>query len=158
MVLPGHIAKNYLQNIINENMQVQPAGIDLTVRHVFKIVTEGYVGFEERRMPKYEEVPLKNDVWKLKKGAYKVVINEIVYVPEDAVALCFPRSTLLRMGVDVRCALWDPGYYGRSEVLMIVHVDEVVIEKNARIAQLIFVKMASKPLKKYNGKYKGENI
>ncbi len=158
MVIPGYLAKAYLKNLIDEELQIQPAGIDLTVNKIFKIVGKGLIGLRERRLPQYEELHPVNNIWQLKKGAYKVVVNEIIEVPVDAIAMCFPRSSLLRMGVDVRCALWDPGYYGRSEVLLLVHSENVILEKNARIAQLIFIKLLEKPTKIYDGRYKGENL
>ncbi len=158
LVIPGHLAKAYLKNLIDENLQVQPAGVDLTVKKIFKIVGEGLIGLSERQLPQYEELHPINGVWHLSKGVYKVVINEVIMVPNDTIAMCFPRSSLLRMGVDVRCALWDPGYYGRSEILLIVHSKGVVIKRNARIAQLIFIKLSEKPAKVYEGKYKGENL
>jgi len=158
MVIPGHLARAYLKNLIDEELQIQPAGIDLTVNKVFKIVGKGLIGLRERRFPRYEELRLVNNVWHLRKGAYKVVVNEIIEVPDNAIAMCFPRSSLLRMGVDVRCALWDPGYYGRSEVLLLVHSEDVILEKNARIAQLVFIRLLEKPMKIYDGRYRGENI
>ena len=158
MAMPGFQVLKYIKNLLSEN-QLQPAGVDLTVYKVFKLISRGYLGVNYRRISEVQEVPKKNGKWHLSKGAYKVLINEIIQVPEDAIGLCFPRSTLLRMGVDVRCALWDPGYYGRSEILLVVHNEHgVIIEENARIAQIVFIKLVEKPHKLYSGMYKGENI
>ncbi|RLG74905.1 MAG: deoxyuridine 5'-triphosphate nucleotidohydrolase [Thermoprotei archaeon] len=158
MVIPGFRIVKYIRNIMFDE-QVQPAGIDLTVSKVFKFKSKGYLGVRKRDLSEVYEVPKRNGKWFLAKGVYKVLINEIIHVPEDAVGICFPRSSLLRMGVDVRCALWDPGYYGRSEILLVVHNDEgVVIEENSRIAQIVFIRLTEKPHKLYSGRFRGENI
>lgn len=158
MVIPGFRIVKYIRNIMF-NEQIQPAGIDLTVSKVFKFKSKGYLGVKERFLSEVYEVPKRNGKWFLTKGAYKVLINETIHVPEDVVGFCFPRSSLLRMGVDIRCALWDPGYYGRSEVLLIVYNDEgVVIEENSRIAQIVFIRLTEKPHKLYSGRFRGENV
>lgn len=96
---------------------------------------------------------------KLKKGAYKVVYNEVVDIPEDCAGLAFPRSSLLRCGAFIHCAVWDPGYRGRSESLLIVENEKGLrLKKNARLVQLVFMKLEEKAKSLYSGKYKGENL
>ncbi|MEM4523885.1 MAG: deoxyuridine 5'-triphosphate nucleotidohydrolase, partial [Archaeoglobaceae archaeon] len=61
-------------------------------------------------------------------------------------------------GVSVETAVWDAGYEGRSEVLIVVHNPEGIwLKKNARIIQLIFLKLCSKT-RGYAGIYKFENV
>jgi len=158
MAMPGFQIVRYVKDIISKD-QLQPAGVDLTVSKIFELKSRGYLGVNRREISDVREVPKRNGKWYLGKGVYKVLINEIIHVPENAIGICFPRSSLLRMGVDVRCALWDPGYYGRSEILLVVHNEHgVVIEENARIAQIVFIRLTEKPHKLYSGIYKGENV
>ena len=105
-----------------------------------------------------QEIEFRNDEVHLAKGAYKVIFNEYVKIPNDAAALCFPRSSLLRCGATLECAVWDPGYEGRSEALLIVANEHGLdIKKNAKIGQLIFIKLSEAAKELYEGRYKGEN-
>jgi dUTP pyrophosphatase len=91
-------------------------------------------------------------------GAYIITYNEIVNLPKNIMALARPRSSLLRCGVNVGTAVWDAGYSGRSQSLMVVYNPQGFrLQKNARIVQLIFFKLAQKTAG-YKGVYQGENI
>jgi dUTP pyrophosphatase len=49
---------------------------------------------------------------------------------------------LLRCGVTVNTAVWDAGYSGRSESLLVVYQPEGFdLQKNARIVQLVFFQL-----------------
>ena len=79
-------------------------------------------------------------------------------IPIDCAAFGYPRSSLLRCGADVRCAVWDPGYHGRSESLLVVHNPHgITIYEKAKVMQLVFAKLEAAAEKGYDGKYKGEN-
>jgi len=157
MIITGDKIFNLIKDSIDKEIQLQPAGFDLTVKEIRSFKGAGKIGFNEKTLPETELVKEK----KLKCGCYKIIYNEIVSVPRDCIAIGFPRSTLLRMGCDIRTALWDPGYVGRSESLLVVHNPEgVEIEKNARVLQLIFIKISNseKNEKKYSGSYNFENM
>jgi dUTP pyrophosphatase len=63
------------------------------------------------------------------------------------------------MGVSISCAVWDPGYSGRGESLMtVLNPHGVTIAQGARVAQLVFIRLESKPTKLYQGAYQGENL
>ena len=100
-----------------------------------------------------------DDEWLfLKKGSYKITFNEVVSIPTDVCAIGLPRSSLLRMGVSVHTAVWDAGYKGRSEALLVVYnEDGFYIKKNARVLQLLFMKLGSAQ-EGYKGRYMNENI
>jgi dUTP pyrophosphatase len=73
-------------------------------------------------------------------------------------ALARPRSSLLRCGVNIGTAVWDAGYSGRSQSLMLVYNPRGFrIQKNARVAQLIFMPLTTET-EGYSGKYQNENI
>lgn len=153
-------AKPLLENLVNEKVQLQPAGVDLTLARVLEFTGRGSLDFSnrERVLPKCREIKFRNDWVNLKKGVYKVVYNEIVRIPKDCIALAFPRSSLLRCGAFLHCAVWDPGYEGRSESLLVVSNEHGIrLKKNARLVQLVFVKLSKKSSKLYRGKYFAEN-
>ncbi len=161
MILPKHliIEKGLIENFLGME-QFQPAGFDLTMREVHAFAAAGKVDFDnkERRLSETRMLPFNNEEVRLQKGAYKIIYNEYVRIPKDTVALCFPRSSLLRCGATLECAVWDPGYEGRSESLLVVHNEHgIALKKNAKIGQLIFVRLAEEPKELYEGSYKGEN-
>jgi len=58
----------------------------------------------------------------------------------------------------LECAVWDPGYEGRSEALLIVRNEHgLVLKRNAKIGQMVFFRLADTAKELYEGRYKGEN-
>ena len=163
-VIPGYevLKIGAVLGLLDYAVQVQPAGVDLTIGEVYKFRGKGFLGFsnEARALPEVEKLDFDADGRLfLERGAYKVKYNEVVRVPGDCVAIGLPRSSLMRMGATVISALWDPGYEGRGEGLLIVENPHgIVLERCARIMQLIFVKLASKPLSEYRGVYMREGF
>ncbi|MEX2720709.1 MAG: deoxyuridine 5'-triphosphate nucleotidohydrolase [Candidatus Wukongarchaeota archaeon] len=160
-VLPPFLLnKKTLQNMLDPRIQIQPAGFDLTLSDVEKIENdEGIIDFsnEQRKIPKGKKIEHKNGFYTLEPGGYRVRYKEIVNVPEDCIAILLPRSSLLRCGATVCSAVWDPGYKGRGQGLLIV-TNKIRLSTNARIAQIIFLKLAEKAEKKYEGKYLQEGL
>ncbi|MEM3615304.1 MAG: deoxyuridine 5'-triphosphate nucleotidohydrolase [Candidatus Methanomethylicia archaeon] len=151
-----------VEGIINPEKQIQPSGIELTLRDVERIIGVGILDLtdEKREIPKTEPIPFNSDgkVF-LNQGVYKIRYNEIVKIPKDMIAIGYPRSSLIRSGATIYTAIWDPGYIGRSEsLLQVFNVNGIYLYRNARIIQLIFIKVAGKPHKTYDGKYQKENI
>jgi dUTP pyrophosphatase len=69
-----------------------------------------------------------------------------------------PRSSLLRCGVTIGTAVWDAGYSGRSQSLLVVHHPKgFTIQKDARLTQLVFLTL-SNDTEGYHGAYQRENI
>jgi len=158
MAIPGSEALKNVDEMIDSKIQVQPNGVDLTIRKVYRLKGVGVLKFRGKELPKYEELSWKSgDTLKLDVGAYVIEYNEIIKVPKDCIAMVFPRSTLLRMGCDLRGALWDSGYVGRSHSLLLVY-NPIILHKNARIAQLVFFKVLGTIEKEYAGNYQYENI
>lgn len=148
-----------VSEFINES-QFQPAGVDLTLKEVHKFAGAGKIDFDnkERKLSTTEVLPFNSEDVFLAKGPYKVIYNEYVKIPSDAAALCFPRSSLLRCGASLECAVWDPGYEGRSESLLVVHNEHgLTLKRNAKIGQLVFVRLSDTAKQLYEGVYKGEN-
>ncbi|MBI2079322.1 deoxyuridine 5'-triphosphate nucleotidohydrolase [Candidatus Micrarchaeota archaeon] len=159
MILPKQQITLLISDLIHES-QFQPCGVDITLKEAYKFRTAGKIDFDnkERKISEVEPVQFQNEEVALQPGAYKVIFNEYVKIPKDAAAFCFPRSSLLRCGVTLECAVWDPGYEGRSEALLVVRNEHgLVLKKNAKIEQMVFVKLAEATSSLYSGVYKGEN-
>lgn len=141
--------------------QLQPNGIDLTLREVSLLQSAGTIAVDNSQRQVSELAPLVFDglgYIDLVAGIYLITYNEIVNLPEDITALAAPRSSLLRCGVTINTAVWDAGYAGRSQSLMVVYNPQGFrLQRNARIVQLIFFKLTGKT-RGYRGTYQGENV
>ncbi|MFH0737077.1 MAG: deoxyuridine 5'-triphosphate nucleotidohydrolase [Candidatus Micrarchaeota archaeon] len=140
--------------------QFQPAGIDITLKEAYRFKNAGLIDFDnsERKISDVEPIAFESDRVSLAPGAYKVVFNEYVRIPKNVAGLCLPRSSLLRCGVTLECAVWDPGYEGRSEALLVVRNEHgISFKKGAKIGQMIFIRLAEDAATLYEGRYKGEN-
>lgn len=146
------IAENKLvENLIDLDTQITPNGIDLTLANVYEFDSRGSLDFssKERIIPGCKELTLKKENpqdkfgwWELKPGAYKVKTNEIVNLPNDLIGIAFTRTSLLRMGVFTQHGVWDAGYKGKAEFMLVVsNPHGARLKENARIAQLIFTKI-----------------
>jgi len=150
-----------VEGYINLEEQVQPNGIDLTLREVALLQTSGKIAVNDRQRLVSDLAPLVFDgldFIDLMPGAYIITYNEIVHLPKNVMALATPRSSLLRCGVTVNTAVWDAGYSGRSQSLMVVYNPQGFrLQRNARIVQLVFWQLTQET-EGYHGAYQGENI
>lgn len=150
-----------VEGYINLEEQLQPNGIDLTLRDIALLQSSGRITVQNSQRLLPELAPLVFDGMgfiDLMPGVYIITYNEIVHLPKNIMALGRPRSSLLRCGVSVGTAVWDAGYSGRSQSLMVVYNPQGFrLQKNARIIQLIFFRLGQKT-EGYQGIYQGENI
>ena len=144
----------------NLEEQVQPNGIDLTLREVTLLQSSGKIAVENSQRRVSDLAPLVFDgldFIQLMPGAYIITYNEIVRLPKNVMAFALPRSSLLRCGVTVHTAVWDAGYHGRAQSLMVVYNPQgVSLQKNARIVQLVFF-LLTQETEGYRGAYQREN-
>ena len=160
MILPKqHLESANLMDSLHAS-QFQPCGIDITLKEAYRFKEAGKIDFDnkERKISGVEPLPFNSDDVRLPRGSYKVLFNEYVRIPQDAAAICLPRSSLLRCGATLECALWDPGYEGRSEALLVVHNEHgITLKRNAKIGQMVFIRLSESSSASYSGVYKGEN-
>ncbi|MCK4274186.1 MAG: deoxyuridine 5'-triphosphate nucleotidohydrolase [Dehalococcoidales bacterium] len=146
---------------IDLDEQVQANGFDLTLRDVAVPQSAGRITAANSQRVVSDLSPLVFDGMdgiELVPGIYIITYNEIVHLPKNIMALGRPRSSLLRCGVTVGTAVWDAGYEGRSQSLLVVYnYRGFRVEKNARITQLVFFELTGDS-EGYNGVYQGENI
>ena len=148
-----------MEGHINPEEQIQPNGIDLTLRELAMLQTSGRIAVKDRQVSDLAPLVFNGlDNIDLMPGAYLVTYNEIVHLPNNIMALARPRSSLLRCGVTVNTAVWDAGYSGRSQSLMVVYNPQGIrLQRNARIVQLVFFQLTDET-EGYHGIYQGENI
>jgi len=160
MILPKHVIESFKLVEGAHESQFQPCGVDMTLKEVYTFRDAGRIDFDnkERKISDVVPVPFHSDYVRLQPGAYKVMFNEYVRIPKDAAAFCFPRSSLLRCGLTLECAVWDPGYEGRSEALLVVRNEHgAELKRNAKIGQMVFIRLSEDAKTLYEGVYKGEN-
>ncbi len=161
-IITGSQAQNLVESMIDPETQTQMCGMEMTLQKIERFTSAGAVAFDniERELPETEPMDFDPSGWiDLAAGAYLVTFNEIVNIPRDAAALARARSTLLRCGASLETALWDPGYRGRSQSLLVVYnPNGLRLKKNARLMQLVFMRLEKEAEKVYSGKYQGENI
>ena len=161
-ILTGSEARGLVESMIDPETQTQMCGVELTLQKIERFLTAGAVAFDnkERKLPETEPLNFDEMGWiELTAGAYLVTFNEIVNIPKDVAAMARARSTLLRCGATLETALWDPGYRGRSQSLLVVYNPQgLKLKKNARLMQLVFLRLENEAEKVYSGKYQGENI
>jgi len=150
-----------IEGWVDLEQQVQPNGVDLTLREVALLQSPGKIAVADNQRLVSDLAPLVFDglgFIELMPGAYVITYNEIVHLPKNIMALATPRSSLLRCGVMVNTAVWDAGYSGRSQSLMVVYNPQgFCLQRNARIVQLVFLRLTRKT-EGYRGAYQRENI
>lgn len=156
-----HATPPLLEGISDEAIQIQSCGVDLTVRTVSRFESGGAMGYDnvDRTLASTTPLPWSDGWMELPAGPYHIVYNEQVNLPEDIVALAYPRSSLMRCGVAVYSAVWDPGYSGRAEALLVVHNPHGFrLKQDARVVQLVFTRLSSPVQGRYEGRFHRENI
>jgi len=150
-----------IENYLNLEQQLQSNGFDISLRDIAMFQNAGQIGADntQRHLPDLAPLVFDRDGFMdLLPGSYIITYNEIVHLPKDIMALARPRSSLLRCGVNVGTAVWDAGYSGRSQSLMVVENSAGFrVQKNARVVQLVFMRLTSET-EAYAGKYQGENL
>ncbi|MGA9049219.1 MAG: deoxyuridine 5'-triphosphate nucleotidohydrolase [Dehalococcoidia bacterium] len=151
-----------LTGLVNLQEQLQPNGVDLTVREISAFSSRGNLTESNEGRELSKTTPLlfdTHDGVELLPGAYLVTFNEIVNLPANIMALGRPRSSLNRCGVSMHSAVWDAGYSGRSQSMLVVYnTHGFRLQRNARVMQLVFIHTTQDVGRGYNGRYQNENI
>lgn len=150
-----------LSDFVDLESQVQPNGVDLTLREISRHDGQGAIGQDsaERVLPELQSVPFDEEGWALlESGTYHILYNEVVDLPDTLMAFGRPRSSLNRCGVTIHTAVWDAGYTGRSTSMMVVsNPAGFRVQRNSRVMQLVFVGMSEATAEGYRGRYHLEN-
>lgn len=152
--------QDLIANYSNLDIQLTPNGFDLTVESVFEFDASGSLDFsnKERLVPKGKKIiPEKKNQqdkfgwWNLGKGAYKIRTNEFISLPDNLIGIAYSRTSLLRMGAFTQNGVWDAGFRGKSEFILVVENNHgIKLKQNARIVQIVFL-----PINKTGRGYQG---
>ena len=163
-VWSGKAMKPYINEGKLDPEQIQPNGIDLTVDKIFIVIGGSVLSCvpdlnERSELSEYHDGHLhglRKTGWFLSPGYYVIEWTEVVRIPDNAIGLLSPRSTLLRIGGWVCGAVWDRGYHGKGRSGLILH-NHLLFEQGTRLAQMIFIN-ATKTGETYNGQYQYEQL
>jgi len=147
-----------IENVDKKN--IQPSGIDLRVKCVYRLKNGGYLGVENRKTPDVEVAG--KEIGKkivLKPNEFVLVETmEKVNMPKDVMAIVLPRSSLFRCGVSLYTAVVDPGFVGTltfgMKNLGKYHFE---IEIGSKIGQIVFEEVKGNT-KLYDGRYQGGKV
>lgn len=141
-----------------DNMQIQPASVDIRLGNTFSVIEDSPSGVITMR----EEITyktLRSDTYVLLPGQFILASTmEYFVLPNDLTAFVEGRSSLGRMGLFIQNAGWvDPGFEGEI-TLELFNANRCAIELQAgrRVGQLVFARMDGEALRPYHGKYQGQ--
>jgi deoxycytidine triphosphate deaminase len=163
MILGIDIVKNLglIENLCERELKnPEGAGFDVRVDEVFKIKNYGFLGLEERKTPDIEPVAdSKNKEYYLKPGEYVLIKTmERLNLPENIVALTFPRSTLQRCGILLLATQTSPGYKGELVFgLKNLSEENFKLELGSRIAHVMFFEVKGET-SQYKGQWQGGRV
>ena len=143
-----------------EERNIQPAGVDLRVKCIYKLKNGGFIGIKDRKTPEVERIHEKiGEKYILQPNEFVLVETiEKVNMPQDLVAIVLPRTSLFRCGVTLFTGVVDPGFQGTLTFGMKNMSDfPFEIEIGSRIAQIVFKKVIGNE-RLYDGKYQGGKI
>ena len=139
-------------------------GWDLTIKEVKligggnHIITKSNSNVDKNA---YVKMPLminpdnpKQHMFVLQPGVYSITFHQGCVLPNNIMAQIVQRSSLLRCGVDIKSAIYDPGF--KTDLMgavMIVH-NTIQIEEGARVAQIIMSQTVTAEV--YDGQYQAE--
>lgn len=142
--------------------QIQPNGIDLTIGDISLLNSPGTLHLHNDRRVLSSTSPLvftSTGYMDLAPGYYLITYNEVVNLPRNIVGLTFPRSSLLRCGLNIHTAVWDAGYCGRGQSLMIIYnIQGTRVYKHARVVQLILFRLSTEVIRGYDGVFQEKNL
>ena len=137
-------------------------GIDLSVCKVEQVNAGSEVYLDGTKIDPsfYHEIDLiekdGKQVWDLQRGVYSLTFNEGIKVPNDCAAKVTHRSSLYRTGNIIESPWWDPGFHCDQMNSTLVVNTRLIIEKNARVAQIAFWRLEEVG-EVYNGQWQGLN-
>lgn len=141
-----------------EEIQIQPASVDIRLGDTFSVVEDSSTGI----ITLDNEVTyktIKTDTYMLLPGQFVLATTkEYFSLPNNLTAFVEGRSSLGRMGLFIQNAGWvDPGFKGEI-TLELFNANRCAIELKTgrRVGQLVFAEMDQDAMNPYNGKYQGQ--
>ena len=158
------LAEQELRKIFKDmdDEQFTPNGIDLRLKAVYlpENISKGVFGIThgQKMIPELIEIPPLEGTFILNPGRKYFINCGHIDIPKDCVQTYYPRSTLMRAGLELYSAVGDAGYSG--DLIFAVKVSgvaSIVVEQNERVVQAITYKLTS-ATEGYDGDYQNNKI
>lgn len=146
-----------VHNMLDPKEQVQPAGIDFTLKRISHLESEGIIDFDntKRTLPNYKEISFERNTLHLSPKAYLVEFKETVALPNNIIGIMRTRSSVFRSGATLTAGIIDPGYVGVIGALLQVWNEHgISLARNAKLVQWVFAEVSNPSEKGYHGRYK----
>ena len=138
-----------------EEMQIQPASVDITLGNTFSVIKDNANGIIEPTK-KIEYASFNTEKFILLPNQFVLATTrEYIKLPNNLTAFVEGRSSWGRLGLFIQNAGWvDPGFEGEI-TLELYNANRCAIELSTglRIGQLVFARMAQNAINPYSGKY-----
>lgn len=136
---------------------IQPNGVDLSIGELYELSGSSYIANEDYDKAVRNEVDSRQGIYYVRpENAYVTVYGEKISIPENHIGLVFPRSRLMRCGLQIETAVWDSGYTGIGEGQLTVS-QEAELEDDLRIAQMVFIR-TEELSESYDGSHQEERL
>jgi len=141
-----------------EDMQIQPASIDVRLGNSFSIMESSSSGIISMDKPiEYRQI-IDDTFLLLPKQFVLATTMEYFRLPDDLTAFVEGRSSIGRMGLFIQNAGWvDPGFEGEITLELFNASDSAIeLKTGRRVGQIVFAKLDDKAEHPYRGKYQGQ--
>lgn len=142
--------KDSIKNYPKFDLQLNKSSFELTLNKIFEIKEKGSLDFSdnEKVIPKTQKIKaVKNSKqdkyswWKLKKGVYKIELNEELNLPKKTSARIYSRKSLLQCGAFIPELYIEENYNGKIQGLLIIENQKGInIKENARVCKIVLNK------------------
>ena len=144
------VEASIIGNLEEGEFVVQQNGIDLTLASAEEI-RGGILEKDKPTIDKYTNVLETPLGFVFEAGrVYSIWFQQEIKLPANLCAQIVQRSSLNRMGGMITTGLYDSGFQGQLGAVLRVDAP-IIIEKGARVAQVIFMEAESASL--YDGRY-----
>lgn len=141
-----------------EDIQLQPASVDIRLGNTFTIVEDTSSGIIQLS-GKMRYKTIQSEKYLLMPGQFVLATTmEYFKLPNNMTAFVEGRSSIGRLGLFIQNAGWvDPGFEGEI-TLELFNANRCAIELQAgrRIGQLVFARLDQETNHPYRGKYQGQ--
>ena len=138
MISKGSLIKSPIEDI-----QIQPASLDIRLGDTFAVIEDSPDGILDMESPiSYKTI--RSDTYLLLPGQFVLATTmEYLDLPDDMTAFVEGRSSLGRMGLFIQNAGWvDPGFKGEITLeLFNANRFAIRLTPGRRVGQLVFAKM-----------------
>lgn len=154
--------KKLVENLSERELKnPEGTGFDIRMGEIYRLKEDGFLGIYERKTPDVEMLAKygKDKEYILKPNEFVLIKTlEKVNVPENLTIFAFPRSTLIRCGVQFLCTKTDPGYFGELVFgLKNLSDKNFKVELGSRIANIVFLEIEGKTVP-YRGQWKNGRV